>query len=76
MGELNSGEVGVVIAQNLVRRLQPRVMVVHDAQGNPLHPHKMLDLMKDPLAGPNKPYRIVHALGYDKVKISPRELFL
>jgi len=74
--ELNSGEVGVVIAQNLVRRLQPRVMVVQDAKGNPVRPHKILDLMKDPLAGPDKPYRIVRALEYDKVKIDSQELFL
>src|SRR5207342_2969266 len=29
--ELNSGEIGIVVAQNEVRRLQPRVMVVQDA---------------------------------------------
>jgi len=74
--ELNSGEVGVVIAQNLVRRLQPRVMVVQDAEGRQLRPHKVLDLMKDPQAAPGEPYRIVRALEYDKVKINPRELFL
>ena len=35
----------VVIAQNLVRRLQPPIMVVKDARDNPLIPYKMLDLM-------------------------------
>lgn len=74
--ELNSGEVGVVIAQNLVRRLQPRVMVVQDAEGRQLRPHKVLDLMKDPKAAPGEPYRIVRALEYDKVSIDPQELFL
>ncbi|MGH8672983.1 MAG: HD-GYP domain-containing protein, partial [Burkholderiales bacterium] len=44
--ELNSGEVGLVISQNTVRRLQPRVLVVRDANGNPVHPHKLLDLSK------------------------------
>jgi len=29
--ELNTGEIGIVIAQNLERRLQPRVMVILDA---------------------------------------------
>jgi hypothetical protein len=33
--ELNSGEVGVVISQNTVRRLQPRVLVVRDSQRQP-----------------------------------------
>src|SRR5438094_399136 len=31
--ELNSGEIGIVIAQNLEKRLQPRVMVIRDAAG-------------------------------------------
>ncbi|MGH8744946.1 MAG: HD-GYP domain-containing protein, partial [Burkholderiales bacterium] len=44
--ELNSGEVGVVVAQNLEKRLQPRVMVVRDASGNPLRPQKLIDLSK------------------------------
>jgi HD-GYP domain-containing protein (c-di-GMP phosphodiesterase class II) len=74
--ELNSGEVAVVIAQNMVRRLQPRIMVVKDAQGNKLNPYKMLDLMKEPKVGPDEPYRILKALDSDSVKIDPRELFL
>lgn len=74
--ELNSGEVAIVIAQNMVRRLQPRIMVVKDAQGNPLRPYKMLDLMKEPKFRPDEPYRIQRSLEYDSVKIDPRELFL
>jgi HD-GYP domain-containing protein (c-di-GMP phosphodiesterase class II) len=74
--ELNSGEVAVVIAQNLVRRLQPRIMVVKDAKGNPLIPYKMLDLMKEPKVRPDEPYRIQRTLEYDTVKIDPKELFL
>ena len=69
-------EVAVVIAQNLVRRLQPRIMVVKDANGNPLIPYKMLDLMKEPKVRPDEPYRIQRTLEYDSVKIDPRELFL
>ena len=74
--ELNSGEVAIVIAQNMVRRLQPRIMVVRDAHGHPLIPYKMLDLMKEPKVRPGEPYRIQRALEYDTVKIDPRELFL
>ena len=74
--ELNSGEVAIVIAQNMVRRMQPRIMVVKDAKGNPLSPYKMLDLMKEPKVGPDEPYRIQRTLEYDSVKIDPRELFL
>lgn len=74
--ELNTGEVGVVITQNLVKRLQPRVMVVQDNKGNPIHPHKILDLMKEPMAGPDEPYRIRRTLDQATVRIDPKELFL
>lgn len=74
--ELNSGEVAVVIAQNMVRRMQPRIMIVKDAKGNPLTPYKMLDLMKEPKFKPDEPYRIQRSLEYDSVKIDPREMFL
>lgn len=74
--ELNSGEIGIVIAQNMVRRLQPRIMVVKDSKGNPIIPYKMLDLMKEPKVRPDEPYRIQRTLEYDTVKIDPRELFL
>ena len=74
--ELNSGEVGIVITQNLVRRLKPRVMVVLDAQGHPVRPHKILDLEKDPKAGPDEPYRIRRSMESTKVQVDPRELFL
>ncbi len=74
--ELNSGEVGVVITQNLVKRLQPRVMVVQDAKGNPIHPHKVLDLVNEPMATPDEPYRIRRTLDQSTVKIDSRELFL
>lgn len=74
--ELNSGEVGIVITQNLVRRLKPRVMVVLDPKGNPVRPHKILDLDKDPKAGPDEPYRIRRSMESTKVQVDPRELFL
>jgi HD-GYP domain-containing protein (c-di-GMP phosphodiesterase class II) len=74
--ELNSGEVAVVIAQNMVRRLQPRIMVVKDAKGNRMMPYKMLDLMKEPKFRPDEPYRIARSLEYDSVQIDPREMFL
>jgi HD-GYP domain-containing protein (c-di-GMP phosphodiesterase class II) len=74
--ELNTGEVGIVIAQNPLRRLQPRVMVVKDAKGYENRPYKMLDLAKEPKATPDEIYRIRHTLEYDAIKVDPRELFL
>jgi HD-GYP domain-containing protein (c-di-GMP phosphodiesterase class II) len=74
--ELNSGEIGIVITQNLVRRLKPRVMVVLDAKGNPMRPHRILDLDKDPKATPDEIYRIRRTMEQSKVTIDPREMFL
>ena len=74
--ELNSGETGIVIAQNSVRRLQPRVMVVLDAQGNPLRPQVILDLSREPKMAPETPYRIKRTLEKGSVPIDPSEFFL
>jgi HD-GYP domain-containing protein (c-di-GMP phosphodiesterase class II) len=74
--EMNSGEVGVVIAQNLAKRLQPRVMVIRDAAGNPTRPHKLLDLSREPKAAADEPYRIRRTLEYGRVAVSSEELFM
>jgi HD-GYP domain-containing protein (c-di-GMP phosphodiesterase class II) len=74
--ELNSGEVGIVIAQNLARRLLPRVMVVLDDKGNQLRPQKILDLAKYPKVNPDTPYRIKRTLEKGSVPIDPAEFFL
>ena len=74
--ELNSGEIGIVIAQNLVRRLQPRVMVVLDAKGSPKRPQLILDLSKGPKATPDTPYRIKRTLEKGSVPIDASEFFL
>ncbi len=74
--ELNSGEVGIVIAQNMVRRLMPRVMVVLNAKGAPLRPQVILDLANEPKASPGVPYRIKRTLEQGSVPIDPAEFFL
>ncbi len=42
--EMNTGEVGIVVEQNRVRRLRPKVMVLLDAQQQPVSSHRVLDL--------------------------------
>ncbi len=74
--ELNSGEIGIVIAQNMVRRLLPRVMVVLDVQGVPLRPQRILDLANEPKAAPGVPYRIKRTLEQGSIPIDPAEFFL
>ena len=67
---------GIVIAQNLARRLQPRVMVVMDAKGGQKKPPLILDLAKDPKVNPETPYRIKRTLEKGSVPIDPAEFFL
>jgi hypothetical protein len=74
--ELNTGEVAIVIAQNLVRRLQPRVMVILDPHWQPVHPQRILDLVKQPVSELDEPYRIRRTLPKDKLPIEPAEFFL
>src|SRR5437762_1334231 len=73
--ELNSGEIGIVIAQNLEKRLQPRVMVIRDAAGNPLKPQKLLDLSRGLKAPDGEPYRIRRTLEYGRIPVTADSLF-
>jgi len=73
--ELSSGEVGIVIAQNLEKRLQPRVMVIRDAAGQPLKPQKLLDLARAPKAAGGEAYRIRRTLEYGRVPVTAETLF-
>jgi hypothetical protein len=74
--EFNSGETGIVIAQNMQKRLQPRVMVIRDASGAPLRPQKLLDLSREPKTAGGEPYRIKRTLEYGKAGINTDTLFL
>jgi hypothetical protein len=74
--ELNSGESGIVIAQNLEKRLQPRVMVTRDAAGNPLKPQKLIDLSRGLTIASGEPYRIKRTLEYGRIPMSAEALFL
>lgn len=74
--ELNSGEVGVVIAQNRVRRLQPRVLVLLDPQRTPNRHPPTLDLLYSPRTPGGEPYRILRALPVGSFGIDPAEYYL
>jgi HD-GYP domain-containing protein (c-di-GMP phosphodiesterase class II) len=73
--ELNNGETGIVIAQNLAKRLLPRIMVVRDAAGNPLKPQKLIDLSREPKTASGEPYRIRRTLEYGRVPVQAEALF-
>jgi len=46
--EMNTGEVGIVVEQNRIRRLRPKVMVVLDAEQKPLREYRTVDLRRLP----------------------------
>jgi len=73
--ELNSGERAIVIGQHSERRLQPRVMIVRDAAGNPLRPQKLLDLSRGHKIATGEAYRIKRTLEYGEAGISAEALF-
>ncbi len=74
--ELNTGEVGVVIQQNQVRRLKPRLMILlgpdKSMERNPI----TLDLMMEPTTPTGEPYRILHALPANAYGINPDDFYL
>lgn len=74
--ELNSGEVGVVIQQNNVRRLKPRVMVILNPDKSVERRPRTLDLIMDPVTPTGELYRIVRSLPMNAYGINPADFYL
>ncbi len=74
--ELNSGEVAVVIQQNQVRRLKPRLLVLLAPDKSIERRPRSLDLIYEPATPTGEPYRIVKALPVNAYGIDPTEFFL
>ncbi len=74
--ELNSGEVAVVIQQNQVRRLKPRVMIVLGPDKSVERRPRTVDLIMDPAFGTGQAYRIVKSLPNDAYGLNPAEYYL
>lgn len=74
--ELNSGEVAVVIQQNNVRRLLPRVMVLLAPDKTRNEYPATLDLIHAPLSPSGEPYKIVRGLPSDSYGLNPADFYL
>lgn len=74
--ELNSGEVGVVIQQNNVRRLKPRILVILNPDKSVERRPRTLDLIMDPLTATGELYRIVRSLPMNAYGINPADYYL
>jgi len=73
--ELNSGELGIVIAENLTQRLKPKVMLMLDRAGKRMLSRKVVDLATNPQMSRGEPYRICRTLEQGKLEFDPRRLF-
>lgn len=74
--ELSTGEVGVVMAQNQVRRLRPRLMLLLDQDKKPYSPFRDVDLMQYGADMADGGIKIVQALEPGAYGLDPSELFL
>jgi HD-GYP domain-containing protein (c-di-GMP phosphodiesterase class II) len=73
--ELTSGEVGVVVAEHLLQRIKPKVMLVLDRAGLRVPPGRIIDLAVNPALSGGEPYRIRRALEQSRLAFDPRRLF-
>ncbi len=74
--ELNSGEVGLVVAHNRVRRLKPRILLLLDPDKQPYRSPTMLDLLTAPKLPGEVPYAIARALEDGMYGINPQDYYL
>lgn len=74
--ELNTSEIGIVISQNRIRQLKPKVMLVLDKDKSPLVNPQTIDLILEPIGYGGKPYEISRALKPGAYGIDPKEYYL
>lgn len=74
--ELNSGEVGLVVAHNRVRRLKPRILLLLDQHKQPYRSPITLDLLTAPKLPDDVPYAIVRALEDGMYGLNPQDYYL
>jgi HD-GYP domain-containing protein (c-di-GMP phosphodiesterase class II) len=75
--ELNTGHVGLVIEQNHIRRLRPKLMIVLDAGQRPVSENRILDLRKLPSdQRDGEAYWIVKGLDAGAFGIDPKNYFI
>lgn len=73
--ELNTGEVGVVIQQNSVRRLLPRIMILLNPDKTKNEYPPTINLLNSPPSPTGEPYRIVRGLPPDSYGLNPSSYY-
>lgn len=74
--ELNTGEVAVVIQQNQVRRLLPRLMLLLDTNKVRYDAPVILNLLNNPNTPSGEAYKIITSLAPDSYGLNPNDFYL
>ena len=74
--ELNTGEVGVVIQQNQVRRLLPRLLLLLDPTKQRYKAPVVLNLLNSPNTPSGDTYVIVKSLAPDSYGLNPSDFYI
>ena len=74
--ELSTGEVGVVIGQNRIRRLKPRLMLILGQDKRPLDSFPELDLMAQSPDQEEDGVVIKRSVEPEEYGIDPRQFYL
>jgi HD-GYP domain-containing protein (c-di-GMP phosphodiesterase class II) len=74
--EMSTGEVGIVLAQNRVRRLRPQVMMLLDKDKYTYELNPIVDLIEEPLDSSGKPIEIVRPLPAGSYGIDAADYYL
>lgn len=74
--ELTTGEVGIVISQNRLRRLRPRVMVVLDKDKQPYGAGPVIDLIQETEDKDGRALEVFKVLEHGAYGIDPKEFYL
>ena len=74
--ELNTGEVGLVIAQNRVRRLRPKVMLILGTDKVSYGVYPTLDLIETPVDDNGKLVEILRPLAPGSYGINASDFYL
>ena len=73
--ELNTGEVGVVVQQNQVRRMLPRLLLLLDMNKTRYAAPVILNLLNSPQSPSGEPYKIVKSLAPDSYGLDPNDFY-
>jgi len=74
--ELSTGEIGIVLSQNRVRRLRPKVMLILDRDKKPHKTAPTIDLLTQVSDASGNPLEIKEALEPGAHGINPKEFYL